>query len=323
MKHFSRIADHRERGKVDHELRDVFMSALAMFCFQGPSLLQFQKRAKAPVLAENLRNMWGIESIPSDSQMRVVMDEIDSREFDPLFAAFFRLLQRGKHLEPYRVWGEYYLCVVDGSEYFNSDYIACPSCLRHKVKKKRGEVFQFSHHIVQAALVHPKLRQVIPLCPEGVQNSDGATKQDCETNAAKRLIGKIGRVHPRLPLIIVADSLYSTQPMVETFASHEMRYVLAVKPDDHKFLMEWVQGQRLLGEVMHMEYADRKGRNHVYEWINEVPLNGNGNAPSVNYVEYWMKDGEKTVYHNSWVTDLPLDDDCIGEIGSYWKVAGG
>ena len=102
--------------------------------------------------------------------------------------------------------------------------------------------------------------------------------------------------------------------MVETFASHEMRYVLAVKPDDHKFLMEWVQGQRLLGEVMHMEYADRKGRNHVYEWINEVPLNGNGNAPSVNYVEYWMKDGEKTVYHNSWVTDLPLDDDCIGEM---------
>jgi hypothetical protein len=102
--------------------------------------------------------------------------------------------------------------------------------------------------------------------------------------------------------------------MVETFASHEMRYVLAAKPDDHKFLMEWVQGQRLLGEVMHMEYADRKGRNHVYEWISEVPLNGNGNAPSVNYVEYWMEDRDKTVYHNSWVTDLPLDDDCIGEM---------
>ena len=49
----------------------------------------------------------------------------------------------------------------------------------------------------------------------------GPQKQDCETNAAKRLIGKIRRVHPRLPLIIVADSLYSTQPMMEAFASHE------------------------------------------------------------------------------------------------------
>jgi hypothetical protein len=64
-----------------------------------------------------------------------------------------------------------------------------------------------------------------------------------------------------------------------------MRYVLVAKPDDHKILMEWVKGMRLLHEVMHMEYEDAKGRTHVYEWINGVPLNGNKDALSVNYVE--------------------------------------
>jgi hypothetical protein len=34
-----------------------------------------------------------------------------------------------------------------------------------------------------------------------------------------------------------------------------MRYVLVAKPDDHKILMEWVKGMRLL-----------------HEWINGVPL---------------------------------------------------
>ncbi len=290
------------------------MSALAMFCFQDSSLLQFQQRVKAPILGANLKNMWSIDSIPSDTQMRTVMDEIDSGEFESLFTVFFRLLQRGKHLEQYRVLGNSYLCVLDGSEYFSSDHIACPSCLHKKVKKKQGDTLQFSHQIVQAALVHPKRSQVIPLPPEQVRNTDGRKKQDCETNAAKRLLGKLKKAHPKLPLIIVADGLYSKQPTIDAITSSGMHYVLVAKPDDHTTLVEWVNGLRLLNDVMHMEHTDRKGKTHVYEWINDVPLNGNKNSPLVNYVEYWLKDGSKIGYHNSWITDLSLDDECIEEM---------
>jgi len=144
LKHFSRITDHRDEN-VDHKLKDVCMGALAMFCYQDPSLLQFQNRTKAPLLAANLKNIWEVESVPSDTQMRTIMDEIDPEAFEYLFTTFFRLLQRGKHLEQYRVLGNYYLCAIDGSEYFSSDHIGCPSCLRRKVKKKGQEVIQFSH----------------------------------------------------------------------------------------------------------------------------------------------------------------------------------
>jgi hypothetical protein len=314
LKHFSRIGDPRDRERVDHELPDVCMSALAMFCFQDPSLLEFQHRTKAPTLAANLRNLWGIASVPSDTQMRTVMDEIDPGQFEGLFTTFFRLLQRGKHLEQYRVLGKYYLCVVDGSEYFSSDRIGCPSCLQRTVKKRQGEVIQFSHQIVQAALVHPRLSQVIPLTAEQVRNTDGTEKQDCETNAAKRLIGKLRKTHPKLPLIIAGDGLYSKQPMIEAAKSSDMHYVFTAKPDDHKLLVEWVNGLRPLNEVSHMEYTDRKGRTHVYEWVSGVPLNGSKTSPLVNYFEYWLKAGARVGYHNSWVTDLPLDDECIEEM---------
>lgn len=232
------------------------MSALAMFCFQDPSLLSFQKRAQNPTLAANLKNLWAIESVPSDTQMRTVMDEIDSGELEGLFTTLFRLLQRGRYLKQYRALDTHYLCVIDGSEYFSSDHIVCPSCLR---KKKKGGL-QFSHQIVQAALVHPRLSQVIPLTPEAVKNTDGADKQDCETNAAKRLLGKLKKVHPKLPLIIVADSLYSKQPMIDAIASHDMHYVLTAKPDDHKILYEWVGEMRPLHQVMHMECTGSKGQ---------------------------------------------------------------
>jgi hypothetical protein len=112
--------------------------------------------------------------------------------------------------------------------------------------------------------------------------------------------------------------------MVEAVMSAGMRYVFTVKPDDHKLLMEWVDGLRALGDVMRMEYIDQKGRTHTCEWVNKVPLNGNKDAPLVNYFEYWTKEEDKTVYHNSGVTDLPLDDECMEEmvrIGRYrWMI---
>jgi hypothetical protein len=313
-KRFSRIVDHRDKEKVAHAMHDVFMSAYAMMYFQDASLLEFQRRLESSKHGNNLRTMCGVESIPSDTQMREVMDEVDSKKLAPIFDDFFRLLQRGKHLEQYLAFGKYYLCVMDGSEYFSSEKIRCPSCLTREIKKKRETAVRYAHQIVQAAIVHPRISQVIPLCPEEVKNADGSTKQDCEINAGKRLLQKIKTSHPKLPLIIIADSLYSKQPVIEMILSLGMRFVLVAQPEDHRTLMEWVNEQRLLKEVVHMEVKDRKGRTHIYEWINGVPLNDNRKTVMVNYFEYWIKDGEHVVYHNSWVTDFVVDDDNVEEL---------
>ena len=40
-----------------------------------------------------------------------------------------------------------------------------------------------------AVVVHPEQREVFPLAPEPIVKGDGATKNDCERNAAKRLLG--------------------------------------------------------------------------------------------------------------------------------------
>ena len=252
-----------------------------------------------------------MESIPKDSQMREVIDEVESRELEPLFEDFLRPLQRGKHLEGYRVLGDYYLISIDGSGYFSSDKIHCSGCLKKETKK--GKI-GYEHKIVQAALMHPDQRQVFPLAPEEVKNTDGRDKQDCEIEAGKRLVRKIRRSHVKLKIIIVGDSLYSKQPFMEGLGEERMRYVLVVKEEDHKLLMEWVNEQRQLKEVSRLEVKDKKGRLHIYEWINEVPLNGNKNTLWVNYFEYWLVVGGKVTYHNSWVTDFTVGEGNVGEL---------
>ena len=88
--------------------------------------------------------------------------------------------------------------------------------------------------------------------------------------------------------------------------------------------MEWVSEQKRRGNVSRMEYKDKKGRKHVYEWINEVPLNGYDDTIWVNYIEYKIIGEEKINYHNSWITDIPLSRNNIEHLvrggRSRWKI---
>jgi hypothetical protein len=305
------LSEQRRAEKIEHSVHDVFMSGFAMMFFQDPSILQFQKNLEDAVHNNNLKTLFQVRSIPKDSQMKDVIDTVDSSELEPLFEDFFRAVQRGKHLEPYRFLGDYYLISLDGTGYFSSERISCPGCLRKEDRK--GNV-RYEHQIVQAALMHPAKTQVMPLAPEAVRNIDGKDKQDCEIEAGKRLVKKIRKSHPKLKIIIIADSLHSKQPFIQEVKANGMSYILVAKSDDHKILMEWVNEQRQLKEVSRMQVKDGKGRLHVYEWINEVPLNGNVDTLWVNYFEYWIIDKGKTTYHNSWVTDIPIVEQNVAEL---------
>jgi hypothetical protein len=305
------LPEHRQPGKITHRIHDVFMSGFAMLYFQDPSLLQFQKKLEEEAHNNNLKTLFQVRTIPKDSQMREITDAVDSRGLEPVFDDYFAALQRGKHLEQYRFLGDYYIVSMDGTGYFSSEKICCPGCLRKE--SKNGKV-RYEHQIMQAALMHPNMRQVIPLVPEAVRNTDGVAKQDCEIEAGKRLIVKIRKSHPKLKIILVTDSLRSKQPFIGEANARGMRYIMVVKPGDHKILMEWVNEQRQLKEVSRRVVKDEKGRAHVYEWVNDVPLNGNEETIMTNYFEYWLIDKEKVTYHNSWVTDIPISRDNVREL---------
>lgn len=318
---FHQIDDHRQSGKVDFTLNDCLMSALAMMFFQDPSLLSFQRRMQDHMQCNNLKTMFGVDAIPSDAVLRKTVDPIDTANINPCFEILFQNLQRGKQLVPYKLDSGHYLIALDGSQYFSSEKINCPSCLTYKGTKSK---LRYSHQILQAAMLNPTMRQVIPFAPEPIIKSDGDTKNDCERSAGKRLIGKIRAVHPKLKIMVTCDGLYSNQPFIDVLNSHGMSFVLVAKPTDHKILFQWVEELDGLGGVEHMELCDEKGRRHHYRWVNQVPLNGTRNADQVNFFEYWLKVDQKVNYHNSWVTDQTVSKQNIVKLvkagRARWKI---
>jgi hypothetical protein len=318
---FVQIADSRQAGKVDYSLHDCLMSALAMMFFQDPSLLSFQRRMHDNMQCSNLKTMFAVEAIPKDTPLRENLDALASDALSPAFEIFLQRLQRGKQLEAYRVLNHWYLIGLDGSQYFSSEKIHCPGCLTYKGAK--GPL-RYSHQILQAVMLHPHMRQVLPLFPEAVANTDGASKQDCEINAAKRIVPKIRSAHPKLPITITADGLYSKQPFIDALKQAHMSFILVAKPADHKTLFEWVHELDGLGQGGQLQLTDNKARHHRYRWLNQVPLNGSRNADEVNFFEYWLQVDQKVTYHNSWVTDITVDKTNVVELvqagRARWKI---
>ena len=244
--------------------------------------------------------------------MREVIDEVDSTQLRPVFEDYFSRLQRGKHLEQYQLFPGFYLCVLDATQYFSSPTVPCSNCLT--AEHKNGDI-TYSHKVLQAAIMHPDMRQVIPLMPEEIRNGDGNIKQDCEINAAKRLVPKVRKDHPRLGIIFGGDGLFSHQPFISEVLAVDGHYILVAKPDDHTFMMEWIEACEP-EDMGRLRITDVKGRIHIYEWVNDVPLTGAGNSIRVNFFRYQLickdKTGqEKVTYKNNWVTDFVITESTI------------
>ncbi len=316
------IVEKRQDGKIKHSMHDSCLSAVAMMFFQDPSMLEFQRRLEEASQLNNLRTMFKVTTIPKDNQMRTILDKVPSEKLFPVFSDFFRLLQRGHHLNDYRFLEDGYIIPIDGTQYFRSESVNCPSCL---VKKHRNGTVSYSHQALCAAVVHPDKRQVFPLAPEPIKNTDGTEKQDCEINAGKRILQRIRTDHPKLKVVITADDLYSKKPFVELLKKLKMSFILVAKPTDHKILFDQVLEKEEQDEANQIEWEDKKGLIHKYEWINGLRLNGDTSAPVINFLEYSIiKDQDKISYTNSWVTDIEVNADNVKKLvkagRAKWKI---
>jgi len=295
---FAKIPDHRQ-PQPPIALRDALLSAFALFSLKDPSLLAFDHRRNDA----NLKALFGMGEIPSDTQMREILDPLDPEHLRPSFNDVFRMLQRGKALEPFAFYNGGYLLSLDGTGYFSSQKIRCPSC---QVKEHQNGTVTYEHQMLAAVIVHPDLKEVIPLAPEPIQKQDGSNKNDCERNAARRLLAKIRREHSRLKLIAVEDGLASNGPHVRDLIEYDMHFILGVKPGDHAFLFAQVEAARLEGRSPTLT---RKEGNIIREvsWVWDVPLNETNQDLRVNFLAYREYDAEgKCRKKFSWITDLHI-----------------
>jgi hypothetical protein len=324
---FTQIVDSRDPRRITWEMPAVLMSAFAMLFFQQPSLLEYQRRMQQRTGRSNLERVFQVEELPSDTQMREILDGVPTEPLRRVLPQTFEQMRRVGWTTRFvtEVGGEkYYPIILDGSEYFHSTQIHCPSCLQQR--QANGET-HYSHVVVAATLTRAESHAILPLDAEEVRNTDGQQKQDCELTAAKRLVKRLRAAHRQLSMCSVGDDLYGHEPFIVELRAQRMSFVLVAKPTSHVALFEQIEEREQRGECVRGVWAEETGRHRrafEYRSAAAVPLTRSGQV-RVNFLEVWERRPDGTVgYHNSWVTDFVVTPETVAPImgigRARWKI---
>lgn len=317
---FQTIPDSRgANSKIS--LDDALMSAFAMFHLKDQSLLAFDMRRQEE--EHNLHSVYHLDTIPCDSQMRTILDQLPLSSLRAPYLSVFRQIQRGKDFEKLAYYDGHYLLSGDGTGFYSSEKVSSPYCMG---KKSRNGKTLYHQQMYTACFVKPGNKVVIPVFPEMITKNDGTNKNDCELNAAKRFFDDFRREHSHLKVIVVENALSSNGPHIEQLKKHNLRLILGAKPGDHKYLFAQLQqatDEGMASEVRSLD-PDNRSTAHFFRYLNNVPLNKSNPDILVNVLEYQQIDKNEKITRFSWITDTEITDDNIYQLmrggRARWKI---
>lgn len=329
-KFFKKISDSKKRNNRKFDLKSIFMSALAMFSLKQPSLLGFDSyRKKDTPDVENLKTLFKLNEIPSDTHFRETLDKVEHESLLGIFQKYIDLLRETKALDCYKTMGNKVIVSIDGTGFFQSNTVHCDQCLQ---RKRTGGKISYEHHALPAVLIHPNIKEVLPIGLEMIQKQDGEIKNDCERNASKRLISRLRKDYPDLKMIIVEDSLSSNVPHVKELTDNGMSFILGIKPGDHKNFFKNIsdmKSKKLMVNDSHKIETKSEIITYKFQYKNMVKLSSDEGMFYVNYFELEesklnKKSGEIKVTYWSWITDIPINKNSIFDLmkcaRARWKI---
>lgn len=322
------LPDPRTGANTRYSMADLAMAPFAVFFTQCPSFLSFQQNMEKAHGRNNARSLFQMEKIPSDNHIRNILDTVAPSHLFPLFDDLFDAFAKTGVLEQMRAIHHTRLIALDATWYYSSksEHIHCESC--SCMKHADGTTTHF-HSAITPVIVSPGHDKVVPLRPEFITPQDGALKQDCEINAAKRWLSAQAARYATGNDTLLGDDLYAHQPFCRQVLLHGFHFLFTCKPTSHTHLAGWVEalepGRSLHTLKQRVKGPSNRWEHHEYRWAEGVPLTDSDDALKVNWCELTVTDAEGTVlYRNSYITDWQITAENVAGLvaagRARWKI---
>ena len=304
------LPDYRQpNNNKRYEISDAALAAFSVFFMQSPSFLAHQRDMYQRKGKDNVVSLFGVKKIPSDNQIRTLLDRITPDHFQADFAWVHQELEQNGRLVAFQDYQSTYLVAFDGVVYHSSEKIHCDNCA---LRQDRNGTTHYYHSAIIPVMVKPDSPHVLSLPPECIVPQDGHEKQDCERAAVKRWLQQHhGRYQPRT-VTFLGDDLYANQPLCLLIEqSYQQFFVFVCKPDSHTTLYQWLDslaGVAGLESRQERRWNGKHGEIWSYRFVNQLPLRAGDEAMRVNWLELTIthqKTGQQ-LFHNSWVTNHPV-----------------
>jgi hypothetical protein len=311
MSHFqqrwSTAPDVRKPGNNTHyRVADGVLAAFAVFFMQSSSFLAHQRLLQSKKGRSNARSLFQVDEIPSDPQIRNLLDPLSCEYFQEDFWFLLDELKAQQRLLQFRNDLNTYAIALDGVSFFSSENISCAKCLK---REDRSGTEHFYHSAITPVFVKPTQAQVLPLPPEFIVPQDGSEKQDCERVAAKRWLAQHHGQFSDQTVTYLGDDLYANQPLCQLIAeTYRQFFIFVCKPESHTSLYEWIdflEKSHSVENVIQRHWNGKHGELWQYRFAQQVPLRNGDDALPVNWLELIIthETTGNILYHNSFVTN--------------------
>ena len=124
---------------------------------------------------DNVATLFGVKKIPSDNQVRNLLDPITPDHFHADFAWVYHELEQNGRLSAFQDYQSTYLIAFDGVVFHSSEKIHCDNCTH---RQDRSGTTHYYHSAIIPVMVKPDSPHVLSLPPECIVPQDG---HECET----------------------------------------------------------------------------------------------------------------------------------------------
>lgn len=307
---FENLTDVRNKSYVTYKMKTICVTRLfALLCGLTTMTDISSNDFNSDNCIKNLSKICGqnLEEIPYWETIQDVFITINTNELRNIQKYIVKALIRSKMFDKYRFNGSFQL-LFDGTGLSNHDYNLNNNCLTRK--HKDGKISYYKY-VLECKLVVGNI--IISLDSEFIENEKMLTdkqKQDCETNAFKRMIKRIKKNFPKYKFIITGDGLYATTPIIKICKKYKWNYIFNLKPDRLKEINETFEDNiNYQNETTHKDYylsTDIK--------YKDISLS------AFKYIE--NKNKKTTIFR--YISDLEIKDSNIKEIVSMgrkrWKI---
>ncbi len=311
----------KRKGAGGYTMADIGLSAFSLFFMQSESFLAYQRSLGEGRKTSNCHTLFGMAKIPTDNHIRSMLDPVHPKHLQACFDEAAGALRERGGMNAFERLGGRALIALDGTEYFCSQKLGCPHC---QTRKRSNGKIEYYHSMLAATIVAPGHNRALPLMPEFIVKPDGAEKQDCERNAAKRWLATHGELMKTLHPIYLGDDLFACQPICLAVLESGGDFLMTAKPDSHRALYDFMNG----AECEEASVTRKQGRNNLtysYRWFSGVPLREGRDALNVNWIGVTIRDAKgKTTYDGAFVTSLKVARETVVEIAACararWKI---
>ncbi len=334
------LPDARSGPNLRYRLADAVLSAFACFFLQSPSFLNFQRRLEKRHSRSNCHSLFGMSAIPSDAQIRNLLDGLDPAAFAAAFTTALQHVLDRFRLAPLMRLNGHLLIALDGLEFHKSSRIHCDQCSTRRTGK--ANKLQYFHALLAATIVAPGTSRALPLPPEFVGPQDepddsrpaARRKQDCETNAAKRWLARWHGLVSHLQPIYLGDALYATQAFCSQVLAAGADFIFVVKRGSHRTMFSSVDSRHYFstGWLRVRHPKTRRIEYRRYRWQNRVPVRAGADAVRGHWVELTvrrrLRDGSlKQTYRCCFFTSLTVTSGNVARIArcgrTRWNIENG